>query len=76
MTPHSTPTRTPWGKQPRFTRVEEPTLLCNHWYGRCAISRSVFVSVRGFFLCCCFADALNHKYAVDLFFIAADNAIC
>jgi hypothetical protein len=27
-----------------------------------------------FFLCCCFADALNHKYAVDLFSIAADNA--
>jgi len=31
--------------------------------------------VHSFFLYCCFDDALNHKYAVDRFFIAADNAL-
>jgi len=31
------------------------------------------VGVHRFFLCCCFADALDHKFAVDLFFIAAHN---
>src|SRR5271167_1464354 len=78
----SSPAQTPPPESPYPQNTPSPNSACRTRLFRSVSAHltapthyALLLGVHGIFLCCCFADAPNHKYDVDLFFIAADNAL-